>query len=239
MKPLNWFYDQLFPSLCSVSTEQQRICVENWPETQNLRGDPERLRISNLWLYRHNFQQLIKFHRLMPKYKETCCVNMSRNSQIFLNNRNWPNFAPMLVSQRILRKENSSLHVMMIHLTNWWDHVESTLCLEVMSHRRWKGGSVETRRSVQSWRWRSVTIKDVTVRRSRSNLHFVIELVLVFVSWMVTETLEEIPVTSLGERSTGQPVAKATPRPTPTLTLSLCVYSVQWAKVDRYRTRNI
>ena len=48
----------------------------------------ERLRISNLWLYRHNFQQLIKFLRLMPKYKETCCVNMSRNSQIFLNNRN-------------------------------------------------------------------------------------------------------------------------------------------------------
>ena len=37
---------------------------------------------------------------------------------------------------------------------------------------------------------------------------------------MVTETLEEIPVASLGERSTGQPVAKARPRSTPTLTLS-------------------
>ena len=37
---------------------------------------------------------------------------------------------------------------------------------------------------------------------------------------MVTETLEEILVASLGERSTGQPVAKARPRPTPTLTLS-------------------
>ena len=37
---------------------------------------------------------------------------------------------------------------------------------------------------------------------------------------MVTETSEEISVASLGERSTGQPVAKAGPRPTPTLTLS-------------------
>ena len=73
MKPLNWFYGQLFPSLCSVSMEQQRICVENWPETQKVRGDPERLRISNLWSYRQYFHQLIKFLRLMPKYKELLC----------------------------------------------------------------------------------------------------------------------------------------------------------------------
>ena len=39
---------------------------------------------------------------------------------------------------------------------------------------------------------------------------------------MVSETLKEILVASPGERSTGQPVAKAGPRPTPTLTLS-CV----------------
>ena len=151
---------------------------------------------------------------------------MIRNSQIFLNNRNWPNFAPMLVSRRMLRKDNASLHLMVIHLTNWWDHVESILCLEVMSHPRWKGGSVETRRSVQSWRWRSVTIKDVTVWRSRSNLYFVTELVLGFVSWMVTETLEEIPVASLGERSTGQPVAKG--RAQPTQTLTLCSVSIRF-----------
>ena len=30
------------------------------------------------------------FLRLMTKYKETCCVHTSRNSQNFLNNRNWP-----------------------------------------------------------------------------------------------------------------------------------------------------
>ena len=37
----------------------------------------------------------------------------------------------------------------------------------------------------------------------------------------VTETSEEIPVASVGDRSTGQLVEKARPRPTPTLTLSL------------------
>ena len=35
----------------------------------------------------------------------------------------------------------------------------------------------------------------------------------------VTETSEEIPVGSVGDRSTGKLVAKATPRPTPTFTL--------------------
>ena len=36
----------------------------------------------------------------------------------------------------------------------------------------------------------------------------------------VTETPEEIPVASVGERGTGKLVTKARPRPTPTLTLS-------------------
>ena len=36
----------------------------------------------------------------------------------------------------------------------------------------------------------------------------------------VTGTSEEIPVASVGNRGTGKPVAKAGPRPTPTLTLS-------------------
>ena len=37
----------------------------------------------------------------------------------------------------------------------------------------------------------------------------------------VTDTSEEIPVASVGDRSTGKTVAQARPRPTPTLTLSL------------------
>ena len=80
-------------------------------------GNPERLRIWNVWLCQQNSPLLTIFLRLMPKFKETCCVNMSRNSQNFLNKRNWPNSAPMLVSRRILRKGNPSLHLMMIHLT--------------------------------------------------------------------------------------------------------------------------
>ena len=36
----------------------------------------------------------------------------------------------------------------------------------------------------------------------------------------VTETSEEIPVASVENRGTGKPVAKAEPRPKPTLTLS-------------------
>ena len=42
----------------------------------------------------------------------------------------------------------------------------------------------------------------------------------------VTETSEEIPVASVGDRSTAQPVAKAGPRPTDTdLDVISCVYS--------------
>ena len=43
----------------------------------------------------------------------------------------------------------------------------------------------------------------------------------------VTETSEEIPVASVGDRSTGKLVAKACPRPTPTLTFCLlCLFLV-------------
>ena len=78
-----------------------------------------------------------------------------------------------LQHQRIVRKGNSWLHLMMIHLTNWWGHVESIFCFEVMNHPRWKGGSAKTRRSGQSWMWWSVIIKDVTVWKSWSILYFV------------------------------------------------------------------
>ena len=49
---------------------------------------PSRMRIWNQWLYRHNFQLPTLFLRLMPKYRETCCVKTSRNSKNCLNNRN-------------------------------------------------------------------------------------------------------------------------------------------------------
>ena len=217
MTPLNWCFAQLFPSISSVSTEQQQICVENKPETHEVRWNPPRMRIWNQWLHRHNFPLLTLFLRLIPKYKETCCVNTNRNSQTFLNNRTWPNSAPMLVSRRTLRKDSSSLHLMMMHLAKWKDHVECIPYLEVRNHPAWEGGSVETRRSAQSWMWESVIIKNVTVWRSWSNLHHETN----GINKYVTVTSEETPVTSVENRGTGKPVAKAQPRPKPTLTLSL------------------
>ena len=38
-------------------------------------------------------------------------VNTRRQSQNFLNNKNWPNSTPMLVSRRSLRKDDSSWHL--------------------------------------------------------------------------------------------------------------------------------
>ena len=79
----------------------------------------------------------------------------------------------------------------------WKDHVESTPYHEVRKHPAWEGGVVETRRSAQSWMWRSAIIKDVTVLTS-----------------------EGIPVASVENGGTGKLVAKANPRPKPTLTLT-------------------
>ena len=125
-------------------------------------------------------------------------------------------------------------------LTIWKHHVESTLYLEVRTHPTWEGGFVETRRSAHSWMWRSVIIKDVTVLRSWSNFHNETELFLGFASWTestkyVTETSEEIPVTSVENRGTGKLVAKTEPRPKPTLKLSLVSVPYRerkWIDVD-------
>ena len=48
------------------------------------------------------FVLLTLFLILIPKYKETCCVNTSSNSQNFLNNRNWSNSC---FSQNIVKWE--------------------------------------------------------------------------------------------------------------------------------------
>ena len=60
-----------------------------------------------------------------------------------------------------------------------------------MNHPAWKGGSVETRRSSQSWTSRSAMINDVTVLRSWSNPYSETELLLGFVSW--TELTDTSP----------------------------------------------
>ena len=61
MTPLSWFFEQLFPSISWVSTKQWRICVENYSETHEVRGNPPRMRIWNQWWYRQNFLLLTLF----------------------------------------------------------------------------------------------------------------------------------------------------------------------------------
>ena len=63
-------------------------CVGRNSQRHEVRGNAPRMKIWNQWLYRQNFLLLTLLLRLMTKYKETCCVNTSRNSQNFLNNRN-------------------------------------------------------------------------------------------------------------------------------------------------------
>ena len=189
-------------------------------------GEAPRMKIWNQWLYRLDFLLLTLFLRLMPKYKETCCVNTTRNSNNFLKTRSYPNCALALVSRRTLTKDSSSLHLVMMHLTIWKDHVERKPHLEVRNHPTWEGGSVEIRRSAQVLDVKpSVIIKDV------HGVEIMIESLFRdrTVSWVrivnginkyVTETSQEIPVASVENRGTGKPVAKARPRPKPTLTLT-------------------
>ena len=89
--------------------------------------------------------------------------------------------------------------------------------------------------------WRSAIIKDVTVLRSWSNLYFETEVRIVNgINKYVTETSEEIPVASVENRGTGKPVAKAKPRPKPTLiNIVSSVYSLSWTKMDRVWSRKI
>ena len=186
------------------------------------------MRIWNQWLYKKNFLLPALFLRLMTKCNASCCVNTSRNSQNFLTKRNWPNSAPTLVIRRILKKDSSSSPLKKKDLTIWKHHDESTPHLEVRKHPAWESGFVETRRSAQSWMWRSTFIKDVIVLRDRT------------VSWVrivkginkyVFETSEEIPFASVETRgTTGKPVGKAQPRPKPTLTVSLVSISYRERK---------
>ena len=120
-----------------------------------------------------------------------------------------------------------------LHYTWWWCNWrwskescrENTLPRsEESSHvRNWIRGN--TKIGPSPGMWKSVIIKDATVWRSWSNPNFVTEQfswvrILNGISKYVTETSEEVPVTSAENRATRKPVAKAKPRPKPTLTLS-------------------
>ena len=184
------------------------------------------MRIWNRWWRRQHFLLLTLFLRLMRKYNESCCVNVSRNSQNFLNKRNRPNCAPMLVSRRVLTKDNSSLHLMKKDLMLW-----KTSCREYTLPR-----SEETSRA-RGWirgNTRIGPVLDVKVwyHQGRCGVEIMIESLLRdrTVSWVrivnginkyVTEKSEEILVASVENRGTGKLVAKAKPRPKQTSALTL------------------
>ena len=113
----------------------------------------------------------------------------------------------------------------MINLTDLTDHVERRLCLEVKKHPEQEGGFVETRISVQCWMLWSDIIKDVKVLKIKIESLFGDKnswvRIVKGINKFVTETSEEILVASVGGKSTGKLVAKARPRQTSNLTLSL------------------
>ena len=172
-------------SVRSVSTEQWRICVVNWPETHEVRRNPPRMGIWIQWLCRQNFRQLIKFFSLMPKYKETCCVNMRRKFAELPEQEK----SSKLSLQCWFLAEHWERTI--LHYTWWWcnwqiDGIMSREYILLRSEesfqvRGWIRGK---RGSAQSWMWWSVIIKDVTMWKSWSNLYFVTELILGFESWM-------------------------------------------------------
>ena len=144
------------------------------------------MRICNQWWYRQNFRMPTLSLRLLWMYRETCCENTSRNSQNFLNNRNWPNYASTLLSRRILEKDNNPS---ILHCTwwrrNWWNE---DILSRVHITSKWRSIPRET---VDSWKhegrpslgWIFAFIQDVTVLRSWSNLCFETEQFLGFASW--------------------------------------------------------
>ena len=195
------------------------------------------MRILDQWWNRQNFLLLTLLLRLTRTYRETCCENTSRNSQNFLNNRNWPNAAPTLFFS-----ENIGKGQFFITLGEEGPYQMKTSCREYTLPRSEETSRVvETRRSAQSWMWRYAFIKDVTVLGSWSNLFFETEQFLGLrivngIDKYVTETSQEIPFGSVENGRTGKPVAKAKPRPKPTFTLtppvSILHHERKWIDID-------
>ena len=179
----------------------------------------------------------------MQEYRETCCVNTSRISQIFQNTFHGPNSAPQQVSRRLLKMCSTSRLLMTQNLTDWKDHVESTPCLAVINNLKWKDGFVESRRSVQFWMWLSAIIKDVTELKSWSNLYLATKLALGSGSWMDSTNTwrrcrKRLTLKVLERRVQGTCCEGKTTTDIQFNVVS-SVYSVPWPKVDRRGYRNI
>ena len=78
------YFRQSAQGLRSRSGHVLRRSLGICQKARKVRGNPERLRI---WKQRKS-RQKIQLLRLMQEYRETCCVNTSRDSQIFQNTFN-------------------------------------------------------------------------------------------------------------------------------------------------------
>ena len=204
-------------------------------------GNPPRMISWNQWWYRKKFLLLTLFLRLMRKYNEICCVNTvhreddaARKSQNFLNNRNWPNSAPMLVFSDNIDKGQCFITLDEEGLDDM-----KTSCREYASPR-----SDETSRA-RGWIRRNTKIEGLlSLRTSRCWDHD-----RIFISrpnsFLGSHRERNQPIRNRNvrrnscctrwEQRYGEPVAKAKPRPKPTLTFTLVSFPYserQWIDVD-------
>ena len=94
--------------------------------------------------------------------RRTCCKNTNGNSQNFLMIRNCRNCAPTLVSPRKLGLDHSSLQLKRDRRL-CRQHFGNTQNLEIWKHPDREGGFVRTRKSAQSWMWKSILMKYIIV----------------------------------------------------------------------------
>ena len=100
-------------------------------------GKPDAYEYLGKWKFPLNLQLLT----LIPTQsrRETCCKNMSVNSNNYLMTRSYPNCALTLV-WRLSKKDNSSLHLMKKKdQMKWIIYVESVHCLEMKKASRARG----------------------------------------------------------------------------------------------------
>ena len=210
-----------------ISVNQLSVHGAVADQTQKVRGNLERLGIWNQWLYRQHFPTANQ----NPQTDAESTRKLAAWIWAEIRRTSWTTEMDQTLLQcwfleRTLRKDNSSLHLVMIHLDKLMGSCrEDTLPRsdESSQVKGWIRGNTKIGLVLQ--------VK-VCYHQGRYGVEIKIESWFRYrtCSWIrtvngikkyVTETSEEIPVASAGERSTGQPVAKARPRSTPTLTLVL------------------
>ena len=206
-KPLNWFFARLFPSISSVSTEQQQICAKELSKYSEVAGKLA----ANEDLESMVVPTELPTATPTPQTDAEVQENLLREYEL---TNLWSN---AFFSQEYWQRT-------ILHYTGWrrrarWNE-ECFSRLHVTS--KWRGIPSERvdswrRRSARSWMWRSAFSKDVTVLKSWSNLCFETEQFLRVrivngINTYVTETSETISLQSVEHRVTGKPVVKARPQ---------------------------